>query len=248
MLKASGANALTGIVMLRTRSFAVWQLAGVILVAVLVCGLSAAHQRKSQTSYLGKPLEYWFNQLPMTFTSGTGFSARVMQSDRMLLRSPSGAVRTYGGWMEKPEASAKAIRAIGTNALAFYLWKLTRHIGPIESKIHKVARAVGFQDFLFADVSPERGQAVTALILLKPLPPGVVSELVTLSTNGNREIAAAAHCALTTKVNDLVLLRSPDSKPSVDADLLKIRIPADFPETLGAVQATITTQDERRKR
>jgi hypothetical protein len=207
-----------------------WLLAGVISAAGLVCGLSVAHQLKPKPSYQGKPLEYWFNQLPMTSISRAGFSASAVQYDHLLLRSPSGAVRKYGGWLEAPEASASAIRAIGTNSLAFYLGKLTRQVGPIESKIYKGARVVGFRGFLgVEDVDWVRGQAVTALILSKPLPPEVVSELVTLSTDRNREIAAAAHCALTTKEDDLVLLHSPASKHSIDADLLKIPIPADFP-------------------
>jgi len=78
------------------------------------------------------------------------------------------------------------------------------------------------------DIEPERGQAVAALILLKPLPPEVVSQLVTLSTNRNQQIAAAAHCALTTKENELVLLHPDAGKHSIDADLLKIPIPPDF--------------------
>jgi hypothetical protein len=215
--------------MLRTRSWIVLLLAGVILVAGLVCGLSVAHQRKSKTAYQGISFEYWFNQLPMTSINAAGFSETVIQSDRMLLRSPSGTVKKFGGWLEKPEASANAIRVIGSNALEFYLRKLTRHNGPIESKMWKIARGLGYRGFLgWEDVEPEREQAVIALILLKPLPREVVSELAILSTNKNREIAAAAHCALTTKVNDLATLHSPYTKGSIDADLLKIPIPPDF--------------------
>jgi hypothetical protein len=210
--------------MLRARSLAVCLLVGVTSVAGLVCGLSVAHQRKSEPFYQGKPLEYWFNQLPMTRIDGAGFYATVIQSDHMLLRRPSGAVRKYGGWTETPEASANAIRGIGTNALAFYLQKLRRHVGTREIQIEKVARAFGFHGFLFEGVDPERGQAVTALILLKPLPPEVVSKLATLTTNRNRDIAAAAHWALTTKEKELVLLHPPDSKESVDVRLLKIPI------------------------
>jgi hypothetical protein len=40
--------------------------------------------------------------------------------------------------METPEASAKAICGIGTNALTFYVGKLTRRYGPIERAIDKV--------------------------------------------------------------------------------------------------------------
>jgi len=214
--------------MLKTRSVVVWLLAVGISAIVLVWGLDFARQGKPKPFYQGRPLEYWFNQLPMTSINGQ----TVGQSRHLLARSPSGEVKRYGAWMETPEASAKAISFIGTNALAFCLWKLTRHIGPLESKIQKIERAVGFHSFLFLDVSVEREQAVTALILLKPLPPEVIAELGTLSTNRNQEIADAAHCALTTDANGLMLLHSPDSKHSVDADLLKIRIPPDFYERL----------------
>jgi hypothetical protein len=146
----------------------------------------------------------------------------------MLMRSPSGAVRKYGDWTERPEASAKAIRGIGTNALTFYLGKLTRRYGPLERTIDKVARAVGYHAFLFADVYPERGQAATALILLKPLPPEAVSELATLSTNRNQEIAAAAHCALVTSEGELVTLHSPARKQSLDLDLLNLPNLSDY--------------------
>ena len=130
--------------------------------------------------------------------------------------------------METPETSAEAIRGIGTNALPFYIGKLARDYGPIERTIASVARGVGLHGFLFAEVSAEREQAATALILLKPLPPQLVSDLVTLSTNRNREIAAAAHCALVTRENELVTLHSPARKQSLDLDRLNLPNLSDF--------------------
>jgi hypothetical protein len=174
----------------------------------MVWGLVVAHQRKAKLSWQGRPLEYWFNQL----------------GNREIMRSPSGAVRRYGTWLEAPEASAKAIRGIGTNALGFYLRKLTRHVGTREAQIATAARTVGFEDFLIRvrGVDSERGQAVTALILIKPLPPEVVSELLTLSTNGHRDIATAALCALTIKESEPGLLFPPYSRSdSVDADFYR---------------------------
>jgi len=138
-------------------------------------------------------------------------------------------VKKYGDWLETPEASAKAIRGVGTNALTFYLRKLRRHDSPTEDKVYQIARSAGYRGFLWLEhIEPERGQAVTALILLKPLPAEVVSELVNLSTNKNPQIAAAAHCALTINQNELVLLHPPAGKLSIDADLFRIPIPADF--------------------
>ena len=197
----------------RTPSLCVCLLAVVLSVAGLVVGLFAAQQRKAKLCYQGKPLEYWFNQL----------------GDQEIMRSPSGAVRTWGSWIETPETSANAIRGIGTNALGFYLRKLRRDVGTREIRIAKAARAVGFNDFWIRGVDSERGQAVTALILLKPLPPQVVSELVALSTNKNQDIAAAAQCALRAKEKELLFLHPAESNHSIDADLFRIQISADFP-------------------
>ena len=217
----------------RTRSLGVCLLVGVISVAGLVCGLGVAHQRTPRPSYQGKPLEYWFNQLPMTRIDVAGFDARVKLSDRMTCRTLSGAFRAWGSWMETPKDSANAICAIGTDGLAFYLRKLRQSISTREMQIVKVARAAGFHGFLFEDVYPERQQAVTALIVLKPLPPEVVSELVALSTSRDQDIAAAARCALRAEEKDLLFLHSPASKrsldyQSLDIDLLNLPSLSDF--------------------
>ena len=167
-----------------TRSLSVCLLA-VLSIAALVCGLDVAHQREAKLCWQGKPLKYWFNQL----------------GSRESMRSPSGAVRRYGCWVETPEACSNAIRGIGTNAFGFYLRKLRRHPGAREIQIAMTARSVGFEDFLFRirGVDSERGQAAAALILLEPLPPEVVSELVILSTNVDRDVAATAHWVLGSK-------------------------------------------------
>jgi hypothetical protein len=193
----------------RARSLAVYVLVAVLSAVALICGLVVSHQREAKLCCRGKALAYWFNQL----------------NAREVMRSPSGIVRRWGCWLETPEASAKAIRGIGTNGIGFYLHKLKRDPGAVEGQIAMAARSVGFENFLFRirAVDSERGQAATALILLKPLPPEVVSEVVTLSTNGNRGIAAAAHSVLTMKGSDLGLLYPSDSRSgSVDADLYKI--------------------------
>jgi len=198
----------------RTRSLAVCLLAAVLSVAALVCGLVVTHQREAKLYWQGRPVDYWFNQL--------GF--------RAVMRSPSGAVRTWGSWNETPEASAQAVRGIGTNAIEFYLRKLRRQVGTREGQIALAARRLGFEDFLLRirGVDSERGQAVAALILLKPLPPEVVSELVILSTNKDQDIAAAARCALSAKENELLFLHPPKSKRSIDAELFEIPLPLDL--------------------
>jgi hypothetical protein len=193
----------------RTRPLIVCLLVGVIPVAGLVWGIAAAKQHVSKRFYQGMPLEYWFNQL----------------GNKEIMRLPFGAVMRYGSWLETSETSANAVRGIGTNALAFYLRKLRRQVGTREIRIAEVARAVGFNDFWIRGVDSERGQAAIALILLKPLSPEVVSELVTLSTNRDGNIAAAARCVLTVRESELV---PPASKRSLDLDLLNLPILSDF--------------------
>ena len=128
MLGTKVADSLTGAVMLRTRSLAVCLSGALLSVAALVYGLVVAHEVKHKLSWQGRPVEYWFNQL--------GF--------RGFMRSPSGAVRKWGSWNETPEASAKAVRGIGTNAIGFYLRKLKRHVGTREGQIALAASRVGF--------------------------------------------------------------------------------------------------------
>ena len=47
-------------------------------------------------------------------------------------------IMRYGSWLETSEASANALRGIGTNAIAFYLRKLRRQIGPATSELRRL--------------------------------------------------------------------------------------------------------------
>jgi hypothetical protein len=184
---------------LSKRARVLWFLAVFILVGGLACWFGITGAASRGLSYKGKPIEYWFNQLPMTKAQLVEGKETIRMSDKMRKgHTPSGAVRMYGSWVEEPQASAQAIRALGSNGIAFYFRRLKRQDLPIRNKIQQAAFRVGVGRFVFEDVDAERGQAVTALILLKPLPPGPASELVTLSKNSNGAIAAAARCVLAT--------------------------------------------------
>jgi hypothetical protein len=199
------------IVMLSRRRSKVWLLAGFLILGGCLCWLAITDNAKPNLSYQGKPLLYWFNQLPMTRSQGAPGREIAVQSARKRARHiKSGAVQQYGAWMEEPEVSAEAIRTIGTNGLKFYLSKLERREGPLQSKLQKAAFELGLHRFLFADVNAEREQAVTALILLKPLPENGVRELSALSTNSNAGIAGAARCVLVTESGKLLLTRTLD--------------------------------------
>ena len=117
------AGSLMHVVMPRTRPLIVCLLVGVIQVAGLVWGIAAANQRISKRFYHGKSLEYWFNQL----------------GNQEIMRLRSGAVRTWGSWIETPETSANAIRGIGTNALGFYLRNLRRNARSELRRLHALS-------------------------------------------------------------------------------------------------------------
>ena len=119
-------------------------------------------------------------------------------------------MQEYGAWLERPEDSAEAIRAVGTNGLRLYFSKLSRQERSVQKQKQKAAFALGLRRFLFANVSAEREQSVTALIILKPLPEGAVQKLLALGTNSDAEIAGAARCVLATEPGKLVLTRTPD--------------------------------------
>ncbi len=187
-------------------------MAGLLLLGGSICWLASVHDPKRNLSYQGKPLIYWFNQLPMTRTQGTRGNEIVFESVREFARDHKpDTVQEYGSWVEEPAASAKAIRAVGTNGLRLYLSKLSRQERPVRSRLQEAAFALGLRRFLFANVSAEREQAVTALILLKPLPEQAVRKVRALSNSSDAEIAGAARCVLATEPGKLLLLtRTPD--------------------------------------
>jgi hypothetical protein len=104
--------------MLSRRRARVWLLAGLLILGGSVCWLAAIDNPRRNISYQGKPLPYWFNQLPMTRSQGAQGSEIAAQCARKHARHiKSGAVQKYGTWIEESEASAKAIRTIGANGL-----------------------------------------------------------------------------------------------------------------------------------
>jgi hypothetical protein len=194
-----------------SRRSKLWLLAGSLILGGCLCWVAITENEKPNFSYEGKPLSYWFNQLPMTCSQGApGSEIAVQCARKRAYHIKSGAVQQYGAWGQEPEVSAKAIRKIGTNGLKFYFSKLEGREVPLQSKIQKAAFQIGLRCFLFADVNAEREQATTALILLKPLPQDQVRELLALSTNRNARISGAARCVLATELGNLLTTRTSD--------------------------------------
>jgi hypothetical protein len=186
-------------------------LAGLIPLAGALSWLAITHRPHNTLSYDGQTLAYWFNELPMTSIGPGAGPNGVAECARKTARHiKSGVSRHYGIWSEDPEISKKAIQTIGTKGLEFYLCKLKSQDSVIQRTIQRAAFGIGLRTFLFPDADAERGQAVTALVLLKPLPEETRGELLRLSTNRNAQIAIAAHCVLIAQPSQLSLMLDPD--------------------------------------
>ncbi len=146
----------------------------------------------------GSLLDIGLTNCPWTsIHSSRGHDSFVQSARKRARHIKSGAAQDFGTWLEAPEVSKTAIQAIGSNGIAFYFSKLRQQqVGDLRNKIQELALTIGFRRFLYPDVDAERGQAVTALILLKPLPDPAEQELLIMSTNGSAKIANAARCVL----------------------------------------------------
>lgn len=158
---------------------------------ILLCAVIAflwGSGREQRTEYQGKPLSYWFNQLPLTETQPGWHS---------VIKTFSLGNLKYGSFQEKPEKAQEAICAIGTNALPFLFAKLEQPDSPIQRRIQSFASGIGIKHRFFSLPMAERWQAVTALVYLRPLPDQSVRQLLALSTNADRRVADAASYVVT---------------------------------------------------
>jgi hypothetical protein len=173
---------------------------GLLLLVALLVGVLIVLFRPSITSpdlpiYQGKPLDYWFGQLPLASVAWVAGSNRVS-----ILPHAAAGGRRYGSTLESPEAPLKAIQEIGTNAIPFVLAKLQRRLSPIQRWIQTVCSKCGMKRPLFADpleLLAERKQAVTALLCLAPLPEEPVVRIQKLCAKGDSEVTVYARAVLT---------------------------------------------------
>jgi hypothetical protein len=118
-----------------------------------------------QPAYDGRPVSYWFKQLPVIY--------------------PITPAPRATGIADYPRALA-AIRAIGTNSLPFLISKLQARPPPrLIRLIRSYAGSWPVIRTLFPpqDQAKERGQAVAGLLLLCPLPPEAEQKLRILSVD-----------------------------------------------------------------
>ena len=153
---------------------------GVLVAVSLLIGVVAALLlRPRLPRYNGQSLAFWFKNLPDATVPAPG--------------GPTYRGNLFGGPLGPPDPGEKnarealtAIRAIGTNALTFLMYKLKRPVPrwgfdklvrTYSGKLPMLQRLLPTHYRVFV----ERQQAVTGLLALCPLPPDTVLELRKLS-------------------------------------------------------------------
>jgi hypothetical protein len=167
--------------MKRSRIFiSVVALAAILTTLFLVL---TRHTSKPLT-YQGKPIEYWFAQLPITPMPppGVEFSPNI----RAFVTSHG---QQYGSTNVDGIA---AIEALGTNALPFLLARLQGLESVAKKLVTKAATNSGAGYLPFRNADIERLQAVTGLIHVKALTPEARQLITSLSTNTKPDIASSA--------------------------------------------------------
>ena len=139
----------------------------------------------------GKPLRYWFGQLPPDHFRGEEVGS--VSAGRWVMDSMG---RKYGSLLENPDNAQAAVRKIGTNSLPFFMVKLKRIESPTENRIQRFAFWLGFKRPWFDNVEAQRAQATAGLMCFNPLPPQFRRELDILRTNSNGSIAEKARYVL----------------------------------------------------
>lgn len=158
------------------------KLALALVVIVVLAVVAVPLTRRPVPTYQGQPIDYFFERLNVSLFSGSaGYSMLKKQ-----LAQPKQQTR------REPINDREVFTAFGTNAVPFLMMKLKGQDRSLEKLTARLLHKVGVKRQVFADAQMERGRAVTGLILLPHLPPDVEQNLVTLSTNSNRELAAAA--------------------------------------------------------
>src|SRR5262245_51882530 len=92
-------------------------LAGLLVLFALIGLLFVGYKKPRPLIYLGKPLEYWFAQLPVTPVPPPGIDLGNVQG---FVKNMG---QTYGGNGPSGGDSITAISSFGTNAIPFLLRK-----------------------------------------------------------------------------------------------------------------------------
>lgn len=146
----------------------------------------------------GRPISYWFSQLPATVATTQG----VMYCESVTLDG-----RKYGRTTH--DGALKALSAPDPNVLPYLLRKIQSSDSRYKRFANRWALRVGFGVGPFRDPGIERSQAVTALVHMEHLPPKTLAALRALTTDARPEVAQAAACVLRirTETNDAPAFR-----------------------------------------
>ena len=175
--------------MFKKRSKYFWVAGGLaIVIAALLTGEIVRAWSDSRIEYQGKPLKYWFSQTPFTVVGTNGATSMIAFFG---MRDGS----RYGCYLEKQDDVRKSFVAMGSNCLPFLVKKLGGRETP-------VSRAIRYSEYRLrinlrpVDKNIERGQALTALTWLSPLPRETYEQIRALNKSSDPHVAAAAKEAL----------------------------------------------------
>ncbi len=173
----------------------VWRwMAGAALVAavgVVVWFVAAAGPR--EPSYQGKSLDYWLNQMPapkiyVDPSSGASHYMGAGYATRTWMGHATATLAIH----EQPEDCLSAMKAMGTDALPILLAKLQARDTSWKTRINQWRVKAGIKPPIFASAMQTRGEAISGLEALQPLPESLLQQLRALCMNADPGIAAAA--------------------------------------------------------
>jgi hypothetical protein len=155
--------------------------------ALITIGIAVTGRKPREPVTGGKPLGYWFHELPVTRIGPTN---TVITFQTLTLTGVFGGI--YGSQRVRPNVSTAAIRDIGIDGVPFLMAKLNRSNLPFWLQIQQLGFWCRIKRPLFVNREAERVQALTGLLALPSLPESTIENLRKLRRNPNPTIAAAA--------------------------------------------------------
>jgi hypothetical protein len=163
------------------------------LIAAMICFLS-----RREPNYEGKPMSYWFDQLPATYVESGGQAQVAYLGDASRTRSDPEAEREEV--FKRAQTARKAVASLGTNCLDTLVDRLTGEF-PIKTR----ARHWGLRLHVLKPVRygpsqrpphDRRAQALTALLDLNTRAQPIAPDLIQLAHHPDPSVRAVALRAL----------------------------------------------------
>jgi hypothetical protein len=160
----------------------------ILVICIIACATASVllFRRNEQPSYQGRPIGYWFKQLPVTFVS----SNSVAKGATFTLWG-----QTYGSTGMVTTQAFAAFDHFGTNAMPYLMSKLQDEDSYAERSATRVVLKLGGKKVPFRFAKIERSQTVTALLRLGPTI-DLLPMLSRLTNNGDSDIAGSARFIL----------------------------------------------------